>query len=58
MDEAGALLPWSVITWKPSSVQPVLLHKGVCVCVCVCVCVQSKKGKAIPLQARCGPEGG
>ena len=30
----------------------------ICVCVCVCVCVCKKKGKVIPLQARCGPEGG
>ena len=36
-----------------------------CVCVCVCVCIYiyiykiyKGKGKVIPLQARCGPEGG
>ena len=28
------------------------------VCVCVCVCVCKGKGKVIPLQVRCGPEGG
>ena len=27
-------------------------------CVCVCVCVYKAIGKVIPLQARCGPEGG
>jgi len=33
-------------------------HTRACVRVCVCVCMYKCKGKLVPLQSRCGPEGG
>ena len=35
-----------------------LVELLLCVCVCVYIYKGEGKGKVIPLQARCGPEGG
>ena len=47
----------SVVLWSLFVPSLYLVVMCVCVCVCVYICIKGK-GKVIPLQARCGPEGG